>query len=132
MALFKTDRGHICRCGVFWNGRSEGERAQWFGTDMTYYMPSSAGGLKIIGPGAPQRTELPNFHHLLPKPMRHGSAHGGSHPFLTHEFAAALVEEREPAVNLDEALAMTVPGIVAHQSALKGGEQLKVPGFDRS
>jgi len=27
---------------------------------------------------------------------------------------------------------MTVPGIVAHQSAVKGGEQLKVPGFDRS
>ncbi len=132
MALFKTDRGHICRCGVFWNGRSEGERAQWFGSDMTYYMPSSACGLKIIGPAAPRWTELPNFHHLLPKPMRHGSGHGGSHPFLTHEFIAALVEEREPAVNLDEVLAMTVPGIVAHQSALKGGEQLKVPDFDRS
>jgi len=29
-----------------------------------------------------------------------------------------------------EALAMTVPGIVAHQSALKQGEQLKVPAFD--
>ncbi len=59
--------------------------------------------------------------------MRHGSGHGGSHPFLTHEFIAALAEGRQPSVDLDVALAMTVPGIVAHQSALKGGEQLKVP-----
>jgi hypothetical protein len=31
-----------------------------------------------------------------------------------------------------KALAMTVPGIVAHQSALKNGERLKVPNFDRA
>jgi hypothetical protein len=33
-------------------------------------------------------------------------------------------------VNVYEALAMTVPGIVAHQSALRDGERLKVPQFD--
>ena len=43
----------------------------------------------------------------------------------------ALVEDREPAIDLYESLAITVPGIVAHQSALKGGEQLAVPSFDR-
>jgi hypothetical protein len=26
---------------------------------------------------------------------------------------------------------MTVPGIVAHQSALKGGERLKIPQYER-
>jgi hypothetical protein len=31
-----------------------------------------------------------------------------------------------------ESLAMTVPGIVGHQSALKDGEQMKVPQFDRA
>jgi predicted dehydrogenase len=131
MALFKTDRGHMCRCGVFWNGQSHGERAQWFGQEMTYYMPSSAGPMKIIGPGAPTWASVPDFYHLLPKAMRHASGHGGSHTFLTHEFIAALVEEREPTIDLYESLAMTVPGIVAHQSALKGGEQLKVPSFDK-
>ena len=29
-------------------------------------------------------------------------------------------------------LALTAPGIVGHQSALKGGERLKVPTFDKS
>ena len=27
---------------------------------------------------------------------------------------------------------MTVPGIIAHQSSLKGGEQMKIPHFDES
>ena len=41
----------------------------------------------------------------------------------------ALLEERRPAIHVDASLAMTVPGIIAHQSALKDGEQLKVPIF---
>ena len=44
----------------------------------------------------------------------------------------ALVEDREPVIDLYESLAMTVPGIVAHQSAFKDGEQLPVPQFERS
>jgi len=133
MALMKTDRGHMCRCGVFWHGQAHGERAQWFGTKMAYYMPAGGGQpFALRGPKAPKWTHLPSFYHMLPKQMRHGSGHGGSHTFLTHEFVAALVEEREPAVDLYEALVMTVPGLVAHQSALKGGEQMKVPSFDRA
>jgi len=34
-------------------------------------------------------------------------------------------------VSIYEALAMTVPGIIAHQSALKDGETLKIPRYDR-
>ncbi|UCC31934.1 MAG: hypothetical protein JSU86_06580, partial [Phycisphaerales bacterium] len=132
MALFKTDRGHICRCGVFWDGTAHGERAQWFGTKLTYYMPGSGGQpMRLQGPGAPKWTKLPDFWPMLPAALRRDSGHGGSHPFITHEFVTALVEGREPAVDIYEALAMTAPGIVAHQSALKGGEQRKVPDFAR-
>jgi hypothetical protein len=49
---------------------------------------------------------------------------------LTNEFVMALVEDREPAVNLYEALAFTVPGIVAHESSFRDGEQLVIPSFD--
>jgi len=48
-----------------------------------------------------------------------------------HEFISAILEDREPMIDVYEALAMTVPGIIAHQSALKDGERLKVPQFDR-
>jgi len=57
-------------------------------------------------------------------------AHGGSHGLLMHEFISAILQNREPLVNVYEALAMTVPGIIAHQSALKDGETLKIPQFD--
>ena len=49
--------------------------------------------------------------------------------FLAAEFVDAIVENREPAVDVYEAIAMTAPGIVAHQSALKGGELLKIPDW---
>ena len=44
----------------------------------------------------------------------------------------ALLEDREPAIDLYESLAFCVPGIVAHESALKGGEQLDIPQFDKA
>jgi hypothetical protein len=55
--------------------------------------------------------------------------HGGSHGPLTNEFITSIIEDREPMVNIYEALAMTVPGIIAHQSALKDGETIKVPQY---
>ena len=49
---------------------------------------------------------------------------------LTHEFIDALVNKRKPAIDIYEALAFTVPGIVAHKSALEGGAPMKIPSFD--
>jgi hypothetical protein len=69
--------------------------------------------------------------NMLPEAMRHASGHGGSAVFISAEFVNALVEDREPEIDLYESLAMTVPGIVAHQSAFKDGEQLAVPQFER-
>ncbi len=50
--------------------------------------------------------------------------------FISAKFVNALLEDREPSIDVYEGLAMTVPGIVAHQSALKDGEQLAVPQYD--
>lgn len=132
VGLFTTSGGQICRGNVFWRVNAGGERAQWFGDKLTMYMPGSGGQPFLVQPaGQSPLTVCPGYFHLLPEPMRVGSGHGDSHAFLTHEFIAALVEKREPAVDLYEALAMTVPGIVAMESARKGGEQLRVPSFDK-
>jgi hypothetical protein len=45
-------------------------------------------------------------------------------------FGQPILEDREPTVNVCEALAMTVPGIIAHKSALKDGESMKIPQYD--
>jgi hypothetical protein len=42
----------------------------------------------------------------------------------------AVLRGRRPSVDVYEAVAYTAPGIVAHQSAMSGGKQLKVPQFD--
>lgn len=74
----------------------------------------------------------PNYLERLPESMRVKSGHGGSHTFLVHEFLSAILEDRYPAVNIWEAIAYTAPGIIAHQSALKGGEPMKIKDYGRA
>ena len=96
--------------------------------------PTPAGQPAMVGYGAPnvrmEGIDLPDFWERLPEPLRQPSGHEGSHPFLTHEFVDALVNERPPAIDVYESIAYTAPGIVAHQSALRGGESLRVPVYD--
>jgi len=129
-AIMRTDKGHMCRCNVFWVCKAHGERAQWFGEKATLYMTKEGVHGQIRTPGG--RIKIPRYWEtdMLPEKMRHDSGHGGSAVFISAEFVNALIEDREPAIDLYESLAMTVPGIVAHQSALKGGEQLSVPQFE--
>ncbi len=131
MALGITDQGNICRFGVFWAMAAEGERGQWFGEKQACYMGSSSGQSQMTKPrhGRAAPWEVPRYWEgdRLPEAMRHPSGHGGSSVFLCHDFIEALLNDREPVIDLAESLAMTVPGIVAHQSALQGGKQLEVP-----
>jgi len=132
MGMFLTDKGHPFRCNVAWNIAAHGERAQWFGTKGAMYMPGSGGQAFVLQLGDSSTGAMPDYWHLLPEKMRYDSGHGRSHPFITNEFVMAIVEEREPEISLYEALAYCVPGIVAHQSALRGGEQLSIPSFDKA
>ena len=74
---------------------------------------------------------LPDISRPPLPPGMPAGGHGGSHGPLANEFIAAILEDRPPMVNVYEALAMTVPGIIAHRSALKDGERLAVPQFDK-
>lgn len=55
--------------------------------------------------------------------------HGGSHPYLVHEFVDALSHNRLPAINAWEAARYMAAGVMAHQSALREGELLGVPDW---
>lgn len=134
VAFFQTDRGHAARMAVGWHvGHPEVERASWFGSLFSYFMASPTGQPTVTSRSDQvERFETPDFYERLPEALRHESGHGGSHTHLTHEFVSALREERRPVIDIYEALAYTAPGIVAHQSALKGGESLPVPDFGRA
>jgi predicted dehydrogenase len=55
--------------------------------------------------------------------------HGGSHPYLVHEFVDAVAHGRLPAINAWEAVRYTAMGVMAHKSALRDGETLNVPDW---
>lgn len=57
------------------------------------------------------------------------NGHEGSHHFLVDDFVTAVNTGMLPPVNAWEAARYTLPGIIAHQSALRGGERLPVPDF---
>ncbi|QNF32742.1 Gfo/Idh/MocA family oxidoreductase [Adhaeribacter swui] len=96
----------------------------------------------------PERVKTPDYAHLLPAEIQsftqqgvydsgdnqhlsfiQGSGHGGSHPHLVHEFLTALVENREPYPNAQQSANITCVGILAHESAMKGGEIIPLPDF---
>ncbi|OEU87084.1 oxidoreductase [Streptomyces abyssalis] len=66
----------------------------------------------------------------LPGEFAHApNGHEGSHHFLADDFVTAVNERTMPTVNAWVSARYTLPGIVAHESALRGGERLAVPDF---
>ena len=59
----------------------------------------------------------------------HPGGHGGSHPYLVHEFVSAVAEGRRPAIHVWEAARYMAMGCTAHQSALQDGKTLDVPDW---
>ena len=57
------------------------------------------------------------------------AGHGGSHGSLMNEFVMSILEDRKPLVDIAMSLNMTVGGIVAHASAMKDGELMKIPQY---
>jgi hypothetical protein len=46
-----------------------------------------------------------------------------------NEFVTAILEDRQPLVDIAQSLNMTIAGIVAHQSAVKDGLLIKIPQY---
>ncbi len=149
--FFKTSGGHASRISVFWHIAGRGtERAQFYGDRLSYVMArpdeipntvsqiSKDGKTVIDANGYPEGDmkveayQEPDHMESIPQSMRVASGHGGSHVHITHEFVSAIVEDRHPTVNIWEAIAYTLPGIVAHQSALKGGEKMKIRDYGKA
>lgn len=133
-ALFETSEGGMSRINVFWGAEgAHGETGRLFGElgrfDKNILHIGEGIKSKFEGIGDRNEIEYPDNRPPLPEGMELGG-HGGSHGYLTNEFIMALIEDREPLIDVYEGIAMTAPGIVAHQSALRNGEQKQIPDFD--
>ncbi len=91
-----------------------------------------------------ERVRVTDYAHLLPAEIQpftqtiqdaehlsfiQGAGHGGSHPHLANEFVKALVEDRDPWPNAVLSANWTCVGICAHESALAGGQIVRLPDF---
>ena len=57
------------------------------------------------------------------------NGHNGAHQFLVHDFVSACVSGKTPPNNVWAAARYLVPGLIAHESAMQGGELMEVPDF---
>jgi len=104
---------------------------------------------KLPEPEIPKDVTCPDFAHYLPKEIQafttggvyggdgkedhlsftQGGGHGGSHPHLTHQFIQMLKSGDDAYPNAVESANITCTGILAHESALKGGEIVHLPAW---
>jgi len=55
------------------------------------------------------------------------AGHEGSDYFVVRDFIDSVIHSRRPAVGIDEAMDMTLPGLVSQESISSGGRWLPVP-----
>ncbi len=122
IAMFRTHEGGMARMAVSWDtpgysgemGRIRGQKGSFYGQFQS---------------GHGDQAERPAINRPPLPPGVEAGGHGGSHGYLMSEFVEAILADRRPLVDVAQALNMTVSGIVAHQSAMKDGELLKIPQY---
>lgn len=149
-ALFRMSDGSACRINEFRRvGHPEVVRMTLFGTQGSF--ESNAAGsiwltkertqvIRLDDLLAASSVTTPNGTYLdlsavhpaerLPKEFAGlPSGHAGSHQFLVDDFVRSCVERALPPNNVWAAARYTIPGIVAHESAVRRGELLEIPDF---
>ena len=139
-ALFNMSDGSCCRINEFRRiGHTGAVRMTLFGTEGSFEQ-NNAGILWLTKDKCENVGDLlactdngfAKIHPLERLPgelIGLGSGHAGSHQFLVDDFVKACVYKKTPPVNVWEAARYTIPGIIAHESAINGGVLLEIPDF---
>ena len=128
VGLFRTSTGGMARIAVSFDtpgwscevGRSRGQLA------------SFAEESKFCGatPEAQAIYDKLNIRKPALPPSVDAGGHGGSHGYLMNNFVESILKDVDPLVDVALALNTTMCGVIAHESALKDGELMKIPQFE--
>ena len=66
----------------------------------------------------------------LANPGESTAGHGGAEPKMIGAFLDCLLNGTKPPLDIDFALDITLPGILAHESAVNGGKTIEMPVID--
>jgi hypothetical protein len=134
-SLFETARQYIESFDVY------GDKMSFEWTRVEDEQPVTHLGEK------PERVAAPDYARLLPQPIQRfttkgvydtehahlsftqGGGHGGSHPHLVHEFVSSIREGRPSFPDVYQSVNWTCAGICAHESAMRGGEIVRLPSW---
>jgi len=130
IALFRMSDGSVCRIMEARRvGHPGSERCSIYGTEGTFEW--GLAGYTWATKHGSERVEPPRLFEPLPDELHTflSEGHGGAEVYLMNEFVNCVGENRLPRVNVWQAVRYCAPGHVAHQSAMRDGELLKVPDW---
>ncbi|MBI3948640.1 MAG: Gfo/Idh/MocA family oxidoreductase [Armatimonadetes bacterium] len=133
IGLVKMARGGVVRVMVaFANSRIGGHFFQYYGTKGCMENDRiSQNALYVLEKENPLAEGwvgyTPRRERLAEEIKASGAGHGGADYLVLFEFVKALREGTPPPVDIYEAADATLPGILAHRSAVEGGRPFVVP-----
>jgi predicted dehydrogenase len=129
VALFRMSNSATARICEFRRvGHIGREGFRIYGTEASF--ENDVSGAKWVTKSGWEPIDLSVVGEPLPEPLEADKGgHGGSHAYLVHEFVDACNRGRLPRIHVWEAVRYLAPGVVAHMSALRDGEPLKIPDW---
>lgn len=134
VGLFQTEKGALvkilrsqvaARPHMVWyslygtRGHLEGARDRgeglYYSEEMNGYKNAVALPSSLVDPDAPAEAKQ--------------GGHGTSEYFMIRDFLDAIEQNTQPPIDVARAMDFTVPGLIAHESAMKGGQWMDVPQF---
>lgn len=144
-ALFRTSDGGMARINEFRRVGQQGGRSvrvSLYGTEGSFEEQSDGAIWTGLTTPVQDVESIVHCHDArfgkihekyrgrLPKEFdNQPNGHEGSHQFLTDDFLTAIVGGKHPSVSIWDAARFNAPGIVAHESAQREGELMKIPDF---
>jgi predicted dehydrogenase len=129
VALYRMSNGATARICEFRRiGHVGREGFRIYGTQGSF--ENDVSGAKWVTTDGWEKVDPSEAREPLPDELTSDlGGHGGSHSYLVHEFIDACVNDRMPRVNAWEAARYVAAGVMAHESALRDGEVMKVPDW---
>ncbi|PKO23891.1 MAG: hypothetical protein CVU38_01720 [Chloroflexi bacterium HGW-Chloroflexi-1] len=133
VGIFRTEKGAVIKvlCG-FGVAREPA---------FHYYSIYGSKGCLETSRAGKERTlayfdDIPHLKDLVSIPITAGyeniqveGTHGGTEYLLVKDFIECILEDKPAPIGVERALDFGLPGICAHQSALKNGGVVKIPTF---
>lgn len=136
VALIKTAKGAVIRIFICFgayvdydhNFRLVGTRGN-IETDKLKVVNKahSFASLHSVPGSIKEKIDIPvttKYEHEL-----NASGHGGADRKMLADFISCVAENRKPILDVDFGINMALPGILAHESAVRGGTPIEIPDF---